>query len=126
MNAKAYIIATVISDSKKCRTEAEGGHDEHGEEEGDAEIAETEEGHDSEAHEDSGEEGSHGSTHVSGKNCRIDQVIVIELQDGGSPGVTNDLIAWKWYLPEDAPTIANWPEQLCNKNIINGNLTVHY
>ena len=124
LNAKAYIIATVTYDSKECKTEGE--HDEHGEEVSDTEIGETEEGHDSESHEDSGEEGSHGSSHVSGKNCRIDQVIIIELEDGGSPGAMNDLIAWKWFQPEDAPTILNWPEKLCNKNIINGNLTVHY
>ena len=66
---------------------------------------------------------------MSGKNCRIGQIIALKVHDGGTPGVNGDGITWKWFSPEGlfVPTIENialWPH-LCKKEIIGGNIVVH-
>ncbi len=66
---------------------------------------------------------------LSGKNCRIGQIIALKTHDGGSPGMSRDGITWKWFDPEASfvPGIANisgWPH-LCKKEIIGGNIVVH-
>jgi hypothetical protein len=76
-----------------------------------------------------GSSGGHGQYHVSGKDPRVGQIIVGKLHDGGTPGVDNDGITWKWFHPDNPnlPSIENtadWPH-LCKKWIIGGNLTIH-
>jgi hypothetical protein len=66
---------------------------------------------------------------VSGKNCRLGQVIALKVHDVGTPGTNGDGITWKWFDPElmEVPSIDNvaaWPH-LCKKTIIGGNLVVH-
>lgn len=66
---------------------------------------------------------------LSGKNCRLGQIIALKMHDGGSPGMFNDGVTWKWFSPTGTmvPAIDNleeWPH-LCKKTIIGGNLTVH-
>lgn len=65
---------------------------------------------------------------LSGKKCRIGQLIAVKVHDVGTPGI-NDGLTWKWFSPEAAfvPTVLNlneWPH-LCKKVIVEGNLVVH-
>ena len=66
---------------------------------------------------------------LSGKNCRLGQIIAVKLHDGGTPGTNGDGITWKWFNPESpgTPAIDNcdeWPH-LCKKTILAGNLVIH-
>lgn len=65
---------------------------------------------------------------LSGKNCRVGQMIAVKVHDNGSPGVNGDGITWKWFDSNTTfPTTTNtsdWPH-LCKKIIINGNIVVH-
>jgi len=66
---------------------------------------------------------------MSGKNCRIGQIIALKMHDGGTPGISNDGITWKWFDPQSpyAPGIDNisdWPH-LCKKTITGGNIVIH-
>ena len=66
---------------------------------------------------------------MSGKNCRLGQIIAVKCHDGGTPGVNGDGITWKWFSPEGlfVPSMDNmaaWPH-LCKKTIIGGNLVIH-
>lgn len=66
---------------------------------------------------------------LSGKNCRVGQIIAVKLHDGGTPGTNGDGITWKWFSPDGAfvPSIENmqnWPH-LCKKTIVEGNLVIH-
>ncbi len=66
---------------------------------------------------------------LSGKNCRIGQVIAIKGHDGGTPGVNGDGITWKWFAAdgEFVPSMDNmalWPH-LCKKTILAGNIVIH-
>jgi len=66
---------------------------------------------------------------VSGKSCRVGQIVAVKLHDNGSPAVENDGISWKWFDAEDpgrpsADSIPDWPH-LCRKTILGGNATVH-
>ena len=66
---------------------------------------------------------------LSGKNCRLGQIIAVKLHDGGTPGTDGDGITWKWFDPENlsAPCIEEWNAwpHLCKKTIIGGNLVIH-
>jgi hypothetical protein len=172
---KAWIVGRVVSDSKGCLGDGQGGHDSNcsgGHEETDGGCSHDDTGTDGGCshddtdtdegclHDDTGTDGgctdddsSHdgGCTHetastesmggssapggddkgnpVSGKNCRTGQLIAMKLHDGGSPGMSNDGITWKWFDPEAdfVPAVENialWPH-LCKKTIIDGNLVVH-
>jgi hypothetical protein len=59
-----------------------------------------------------------------GKLCRVGQIVVAKMHDKGTPGI-NDGITWKWFesLGEDFP-IDIEPKHLCQKTILEGNLTV--
>lgn len=73
---------------------------------------------------------------LSGKNCRLGQVIAIKMHDKGTPGIYDGL-SWKWFSPSGAfvPSIENhgsWGQpnnqglvKLCKKTIVEGNLVVH-
>lgn len=70
---------------------------------------------------------------MSGKNCRIGQIIAIKMHDLGTPGTNGDKISWKWFSEATAPTLGELKLQkpdpgaihLCQKTIIGGNLVVH-
>lgn len=87
-----------------------------------------EEGHST----DMGPDSSGGSTKgnpLSGKNCRIGQLIVVKVHDRGTPGTAGDGLTWKWFSPEgsfipNTDNIPEWPH-LCKKTILGGNLVVH-
>ncbi|TFH38970.1 MAG: hypothetical protein E4G95_02325 [Bacteroidia bacterium] len=89
----------------------------------------TDEGHTGE--EGSGSPGGTGMGNpLSGKNCRIGQLIAVKVHDVGTPGTAGDGITWKWFSPtaDFVPSTENiplWPH-LCKKTIIAGNLVVHY
>jgi hypothetical protein len=66
---------------------------------------------------------------MSGKNCRLGQIIALKVHDVSTPGKNGDGITWKWFSPEAAnlpsiDDIEDWPH-LCKKTIIGGNLVVH-
>ncbi len=105
---------------------------------------ETDEGGCTDDHEDGescsgaqpGDDSEHGSgssgmgekgNPVSGKNCRLNQIIVVKVHDVSTPGKDGDGLTWKWFLEENAPDIENYKNwaHLCKKEIIGGNLVVH-
>lgn len=156
---KGWFLATVISDTKGCGGNGLGGHDSgcsssggcEGDDNGDHTDGCTgqDSGHDSGCAGDDGEEhsdgcaGSSGSpsggtTHgnggnaISGKNCRIGQVLAVKVHDVGSPGTNGDGITWKWFDQADSRVsnlysgnVESWPH-LCKKTILSGNLALHY
>jgi len=66
---------------------------------------------------------------MSGKNCRLGQIIALKVHDVGTPGRNGDGITWKWFSPEamnvmSTDNIESWPH-LCKKTIIGGNIVVH-
>jgi hypothetical protein len=83
-------------------------------------------------HGEPGGPGGSGS-HPNGSDCRIGQVVIGWAFDSGSRGVDGDRISWKWFYP-DAPKVSQiraaieagdeivWPCNLCEKEIIGGNL----
>ena len=177
---KAWILATVYSDSKGCSGDDHGGHDSncssggHDDSEGGCSHDDTDgdDGTHDEggcSHDDTGgDDGSHDEggcsnddtggddvTHdegcsgeddhgggnggspggtdkgnpMSGKNCRLGQIMVLKLHDVGTPGINGDGITWKWFSPEalNLPSIdkiSEW-KHLCKKTIIGGNIVVH-
>jgi len=154
---KAWFIGVVISDTKGCSGDGSGGHDSNcsasvnsggcgdesdghdggcsdgGTDEGGCSDGGTDEGGctDGGMGEEGGGSGSPGGdmgNPLSGKNCRLGQIIAVKVHDVGTPGI-NDGLTWKWFNPnaEFVPTIDNtidWPH-LCKKTIIAGNITVH-
>lgn len=139
---KAWVVARVISDSKGCAGGGHSGHDDacggssddHSSHDGGCSDDHTDDG--ACAGSDSGTD-THGASPggedkgnpLSGKNCRIGQIIALKMHDGGSPGMSRDGITWKWFDPNASfvPAIENrstWPH-LCKKEIIEGNLVVH-
>jgi len=66
---------------------------------------------------------------LSGKNCRIGQLIVVKVHDVSTPGADGDGLTWKWFSPDGSfvpatDNIPYWPH-LCKKTIIAGNLVIH-
>lgn len=149
--AKAWFLAEVIFDSKACGEHGGGGpgsHEEgdegcdHGDEtDGGCTHEEGDEGCDHGDETDGGctdEEGHDGGcpgsdagqgNHVSGRQCRVGQIIAVKVHDADTPGMDGDGITWKWFranaphLPDIGDT-GNWPH-LCKKTIVAGNLVVH-
>lgn len=98
----------------------------------------------------SGGEGGHGEPggsggsegHLSGNDCRIDQIVIGWMLDGGTPAVRGDRVSWKWMAPgaqkvldiqaaiadiesgTDPDAIIPWPCKLCEKEILGGNLSL--
>jgi len=78
---------------------------------------------------ESGQQGGNGNP-LSGKNCRVGQIIALKVHDAATPGAEGDGITWKWFSRASGtfiPTVSNtneWPH-LCKKNIIEGNFVVH-
>jgi hypothetical protein len=149
---KAWFKGFVIADTKGCAGNGSGGHDggcEGGGCSGDENGDHTEgcsghdSGHDSgcsgddgETHEGgcegSGGQGGQGGNGVSGQNCRIGQILTVKVHDVGTSGTNGDCITWKWFDPDDQRVanlenigVSNWPH-LCKKEILAGNLVVHY
>jgi len=151
---KAWIVALIVSDSKVCNDvdleehesgcsdadNGEGGcsddngsshdggcsHDEGDTSDDGCSHDEGDTGDDGCSHDESGTENGH---QLSGKNCRLGQLIAIKIHDGGTPGTNGDGITWKWFDADASwvPSIKNiedWPH-LCKKTIIGGNLVVH-
>jgi hypothetical protein len=77
-----------------------------------------------------GGSGGSGGVHVSGKDSRVGQLIVVKIHDVATPGSAGDGITWKWFSGDSdfAPSISDvledWPH-LCKKEIVEGNLVVH-
>ena len=164
-NNKAQFLAKVISDSKGCGGDSQGGHDsgcsdsddgscgdDHPDDGGcgdddaihDSGCSHEDVGDDGVTNDDegcadnqSGEEGSetdHGSgspgggdkgNPLSGKNCRLGQIIAVKVNDLGTPGINGDHITWKWFSSTSEFEITKEIENLCKKTIIGGNLVVH-
>ena len=153
-------LGEVISDTKPCggsgHGEGGGDHEEGGCSHDDGSHEEGGCSHDDGSHDDGshdeggcshddsgggddhGEPGGPGGPggsggHVSGADCRIGQIVIGWALDGGTPGVGNDRLSWKWFAP-DAPKVLDiqaaiaageeiaWPCKLCEKEIIGGNL----
>jgi len=154
---RGWVVARVDSDSKGCSGDSQGGHDSGcstgGHDDPDGGCSDDHSSHDGGcSHDDTGDDGgcSHDDTgddeHVggkgsgssggsdngnpmSGKNCRLGQIIALKVHDRDTPGVDGDGITWKWFDPEAAfvPGIENieaWPH-LCKKTIIGGNILIH-
>ena len=127
---RAWFLGLVVQDTKPCVEPGE--HDENCDgdhPEGTSCDGEDDVGHDESCSGEDHEGGPGGSTQISGKNCRMGQIIAVRLQDGGTPGTNGDDIAWKWFSALDAsvPNIQSpdtWPH-LCTKEILSGNLAVH-
>jgi hypothetical protein len=136
---KAMVVAMVISDTKGCAGNGGSGHDDSCG--GSSDDPSSHDGGCSDDHTDEGgcsgsDSGSdsHGGSPggadkgnpMSGKNCRTGQIIALKTHDGGSPGMSNDKISWKWFAPENAPDIDILSGyHLCQKEIIGGNIVVH-
>jgi hypothetical protein len=86
-------------------------------------------------HGEPGGPGGSGS-HPNGSDCRIGQIVLGWAKDVATPGRDGDRISWKWFYP-DAQKILDidsaiaggvpadeipWPCNLCEKEIIGGNL----
>ena len=111
-------------------TGEEGGcsHDDTGDEGGCSNDATGDDGHIGGQGSGSSGGGDKGNP-LSGKNCRLGQIIALKMHDGATPGRNGDGITWKWFDPEAAfvPGIGNieeWPH-LCKKTIIGGNIVIH-
>lgn len=151
LQSKAWFVAVVVSDSKECSTDPEGNHGEPGEgeevehdggcshddtlEEGggcgeDDSSTEHGDGCSDLGEEHDGSEGGMGPGNaLSGKNCRIGQLIAIKVHDNGTPGINGDGLTWKWFSSDGqfASGVGNteeWPH-LCKKTIVGGNIVVH-
>ena len=73
---------------------------------------------------------------VTGSDCRIGQIVIGWIKDGGRPGSEGDRISWKWMAP-DAPKVLQiqqaialgqeilWPCKLCEKEVLGGDLKLH-
>lgn len=147
---KGWFIGEVIYDSKSCTTEGDdhgsgcSGED-HTDHTNHIDGESDNSGHDGGcSHDDTGDDegcsdhetgdnshdGGHGSGNpLSGKNCRVGQLIVVKVHDGGTPGFNLDGLTWKWFDPnaDFVPSIENiddWPH-LCKKTILEGNIVVH-
>jgi len=80
-----------------------------------------------------GGHGGSGGQGGQGSKCRVGQILAAKVHDVGTPGANGDGITWKWFdsddpavpIPPDANSINSWPH-LCKKNIIGGNLSLHY
>lgn len=76
-----------------------------------------------------GGSGGSGGVHVSGKDSRVGQLIVVKIHDVATPGSAGDGITWKWFsgdsdfAPSASDVLDQWPH-LCKKEIVEGNLIV--
>jgi hypothetical protein len=65
---------------------------------------------------------------VSGKNCRVGQIVALKVHDVSTPGAGSDGITWKWFNPTSSniPSVTDITtfKELCKKNIIEGNIVV--
>jgi len=77
--------------------------------------------------------GSDKGKMLSGKYCRINQIIYVKVDDNATPGKdpdgTGDLkgdgLTWKCFASGYNYDISSDPKKLCRKEIIAGNLVVH-
>lgn len=129
---KAWFLAEVIYDSKACAEHGgpgEGGHDDMGDcddEEGGCDHDDGSDGHDAGC---PGDDADHENVHISGKQCRVSQIVAVKAHDVATPGVDGDGITWKWFVADDQnlpdiDLVNNWPH-LCKKTILSGNLVIH-
>ena len=128
----AWFLATIESDERS--DEGHSGEDEHddGATSGNGQMngQSNDTNHDSDVHDEDNHEGGCNSGDADhGNKSRIGDSIEIRVHDGGSPGTNGDLIKWKWHVSNTshAPSEndhTKW-EEMCNKEIIEGNLVVH-
>lgn len=153
---KGWVIAQVISDTKGCGGNGSGGHDTgcgddgHTDDGGCGDDGHTDDGgcggeddvsHDGGCtHDDTGDDGcadsnitesgsmGSGGNPLSGKNCRIGQIIAIKVHDLGVSHIKIDGLTWKWFDPNASfvPAIDNIPQwpHLCKKTILNGDILI--
>ena len=127
----AWFLATIESDERS--DEGHSGEDEHdeGANSGNGQMngKTSDENHDSDEHDDDHEGGCNSDDVSHGNKSRIGDTIEVRVHDGGSPGTNGDLIKWKWHVSNasHAPSEkdhSQWKD-MCNKEIIGGNLVVH-
>lgn len=115
---KAWIIAEVITDERHGGNHDDGTHNDGAHDDGT---------HDDGTHDDhDGGCGSDDDTH--GNKSRVGDFMALVVYDGGTPGTKGDELRWRWY-GENHPHVSI-PDhielgELCQKDIISGNLVVH-
>ena len=133
LTKEARFLAEVISDVRS--DEGDSGHEDSGEEHtgqggtngGNHTDGDHTDGDDTHDDSDHGGGGSDDSAH--GNQSRVGQTLGVKVYDHGSPGTSGDTIGWKWYAGNNpnTPSLENngeW-EEMCLKEIIEGNLVVH-
>ena len=134
----AWIIAEVIIDERHSGDHDDGSHDDGSHDDGSHDDGTHDDGthddgtHDDGTHDDGTHDdhdggcGSDDDTH--GNKSRVGGSIALVVYDGGSPGTNGDELRWKWY-GKNHPHVSI-PDhielgELCQKEIISGNLVVH-
>ena len=133
----AWFLATIESDERSDEGHSDEGEHDSGATSGNGQMngKNNDENHESDTHEDDShdddnhEGGCNSNDADHGNKSRIGDIIEIRVHDGGSPGTNGDLIRWKWHVSNasHAPSEndhTKW-EEMCNKEIIEGNLVVH-
>lgn len=82
--------------------------------------------------------GGGGPAHPPGGLSRVGQIVAVVAHDGGNPRAKADTITWSWFyryedpakssgaaITPDIGNSATWPEDLCVKPILGGNIVVH-
>jgi hypothetical protein len=128
----AWFLARIESDIRS--DEGHSGEDEHdsGAPSGNGQMngQSNDTNHDSDMHDEEDHEGGCNSGDQDhGNKSRLGDTIEVRVHDDDSPGTIGDLIKWKWHATNasHAPSGDNrtgW-EEMCNKEIIEGNLVVH-
>lgn len=119
----AWIIAEVIADERHGGNHDDGTHDEGTHDD----STHDDSTHDDGTHDDhDGGCGSDDDSH--GNKSRVGDSMALVVFDGGTPGTNGDQLRWKWY-GENHPHVSI-PDhielgELCQKEIISGNLVVH-
>ena len=134
---EARFLATVYSDER-----IDGGHSENHTDSGDDHTGGAGSsggygnggpdngGHDDGTHDDDEHGGGCNSGDEDhGNQSRVGNVIAVKVYDGGSPGLDNDTMHWRWHMGNNPnePSVEGpqgWGE-MCDKTIIAGNLVVH-
>lgn len=149
---KAWFLAVVVSDTKDCNIgsgneggeghdsgcsggdESEGGCADETNHDGGCAHDSTDDGGCADGGDDDGgcsgfDSGSMGNGEkgnpLSGKNCRIGQLVFVKIHDQSTPGSIADGIAWKWFASSTTFNMEQEPKSLCKKKIIAGNVVIH-
>jgi len=124
----AWIIAEVVKDERHGSGHDDGSHDDGSHDDGTHDdVTPDDDTHDDGTHDD--HDGGCGSDDDSHSNkSRIGDSMALVVLDGGTPGTNGDQLRWKWY-GKNHPHVSI-PDhiklgEMCNKEIIGGNLVVH-